>query len=553
MPLLTPLRDAIVGDSAPVLLWMIFCAVLGVFAIMCANVASLLLTQANARTHELSMRIALGASRTRIMHQLLTESAVLAVLGGVIGVAIANLALREFTIVAQDQIPRLASARIDLPVMLYSTCIVIAAALLAGSAPAWMLASTPALSTIRNASRSGGGRNRRLQSALVVAEIALALALVTASGLSLRSFYALTHAEIGVRTPGVFLSGAFSFPRQRFPAPDAKNVVIDRLQRRLAAMPGAAYALALNYPLGDDSITSNVDIAGVANAPGNTPDALFNPITPSYFRVMGIPLLRGRAFTDADSSTGTPVAIVSASFAKYVPKGTSLLGRRLRLNLTNMLRPRLWIRIVGVVGDTRNGPTATVQPVMYVPLSQTSNDWINALVYAPHADARAVRAEITDAFQNADPLSASPVIHTYGDLMADSARSLRFSAALFTVLGAIALALAIAGIFGVVSYAVSQRQAEFGIRMAIGSTRGAIIANVLGGVAALLGAGVAIGLLLAAVAGRAIGTQLYGVQAVDLGTLGAVTAVLILTALLAGALPALRAARVDPARALRYE
>jgi putative ABC transport system permease protein len=551
--IVTPLRAAIVGTSAPVLLWMIFCAVLGVFAIMCANVASLLLTQTNARTHELSMRVALGASRARIMQQLLTESGVLAVLGGIVGVGIAYVALREFTAVAQDQIPRLAAAHIDVPGLLYSTGIVILAALLAGSAPAWMLASTPALSMIRTASRSGVASNRRLQSALVVLEIAIALALVTASGLSIRSFYALTHADIGVRTQGVFLSEIFAFPRERFTTPGSKNVVIARLKRRLAAIPGTTYALAVNYPLGDASITSSVDIAGVPHIRGGAPEAVFNPITPAYFAAMGIPLRRGRAFTNDDSPTSESVAIVSASFAKYFPKGTPLLDQRLRINVANMLRPSALMRIVGVVGDTRNGATASVQPVLYVPLTQTSNDWINAVVYAPHADARAVRSELADAFQYADPLSASPVTHTYAELMADSAQSVRFSASLFTALGLIALALAIAGIFGVVSYAVSQRQAEFGIRMAIGSTPIAIMGNVLTGVAVLLAAGIAIGLVLAAIAGRAIGTQLYDVQSLDVATLTAVTAILASTALLAGALPAVRAARVDPARTLRYE
>jgi putative ABC transport system permease protein len=551
--IVTPLRDAIVGNSAPALLWMIFCAVLGVFAIMCANVASLLLTQTNARTHELSMRVALGASRSRIMHQLLTESGVLAVFGGIVGVAIAFIALREFTAVASDEIPRLAAARIDLPVMLYSTAIVILAALFAGSAPAWMLASTPSLSLIRSASRSGIASNRRVQSALVVLEIAVALALVTASGLSLRSFYALTHADIGVRAQGVYLSGVFTFPRERFPTADSKAVIMDRLQRRLAGIPGATSSLALNYPLGDASITSNLDIAGVRHAPGNTPDAVFNPITPAYFQALGIPLLRGRGFTNDDSSSSAPVAIVGASFAKFFPKGTSLVGRRLRMNLLNLRRPRTWMTIVGVVADTRNGATANVQPEVYLPLPQTSNGWINAVVYAPHADPAAVRREISAAFENADPLSPAPAVHTYAELMADSARSVRFSAALFTALGLIALALAIAGIFGVVSYAVSQRQAEFGIRMAIGSTPVAIMRNVLAGVVTLLCAGVAIGLVLAALAGRAIGTQLYDVQSLDVATLTAVTAILAATALLAGALPALRAARVDPARTLRYE
>jgi ABC-type antimicrobial peptide transport system permease subunit len=269
--------------------------------------------------------------------------------------------------------------------------------------------------------------------------------------------------------------------------------------------------------------------------------------------VLGIELRRGRIFTQSDSTDSQPVAIVNQSFSKYFPPGTPLIGKRIRVTLGNILHPNAWMTIVGVVTDTRDDPTQAAQPVVYIPLSQTNNDWIMAVVYAPHSATNIVRKAIGSAFANADPLSQSPGVFTIPELMVNSASGTRLSAALFTALGIIALALAIAGIFGVVSYSVSQRIAEFGIRMAIGSTQAAIVRNVLEGVAVLLAFGVAIGLVLAALAGRTLGPNLYGVKGDDAATLLVVTAILASTALIAGALPALRAARLDPATALRYE
>jgi putative ABC transport system permease protein len=551
--LVDPLRSAIFGNRASAVLWIIFAAVLGVFLIMCANVASLLLTQTNARTHELTMRMALGASRRRIVKQLLTESGLLAVVGGLAGIGVAYVALHEFISIAQGRLPRLATASLDMPVLLYGTAIVVVAALLAGAAPAWILASSPALASMRSASRTGVGVNRRVQSSLVVVEIALALALVTASGLALRSFYALTHADIGVRVPGVLLSDALSFPQRRYPTIGSKAVVLDRLRAQLAPIPGATYALAVSYPMDYDDISSGLSIAGRSFPAGTEANATYNAVSPAYFNVLGIPLLRGRFFAQSDSGTSEPVVIVNRAFSKYFPPGSSLVGKRIRMQLRNILRPNAWMTIVGVVADTRDGPAAEPQPEIYLPLSQTNNDWIAALVYAPHGPTNAVRTAITNAFAKADPLAQPPAVRTFSQLMADSASSVRLSAALFTALAIISLVLATAGVFGVVSYSVSQRIAEFGIRMAIGSTPGTVIRTVLRDVAVLLLFGVSGGLVLAGVAGRTLSAQLYGVQPMDIATLAIVTAILSLGALLAGALPAVRAARVDPASALRYE
>jgi putative ABC transport system permease protein len=302
-----------------------------------------------------------------------------------------------------------------------------------------------------------------------------------------------------------------------------------------------------------DDISSGLSIAGRSFPAGTEANATYNAVSPAYFNVLGIPLLRGRFFAQSDSGTSEPVVIVNRAFSKYFPPGSSLVGKRIRMQLRNILRPNAWMTIVGVVADTRDGPAAEPQPEIYLPLSQTNNDWIAALVYAPHGPTNAVRTAITNAFAKADPLAQPPAVRTFSQLMADSASSVRLSAALFTALAIISLVLATAGVFGVVSYSVSQRIAEFGIRMAIGSTPGTVIRTVLRDVAVLLLFGVSGGLVLAGVAGRTLSAQLYGVQPMDIATLAIVTAILSLGALLAGALPAVRAARVDPASALRYE
>ncbi|HEV3153525.1 MAG TPA: ADOP family duplicated permease [Candidatus Baltobacteraceae bacterium] len=545
-----PLRDALVGAISPAALWAAYAAAAGVFLIMCANIAGLLLTQSNARTHELSLRLALGASRKRIASQLLTESGVLAVLGGAVGLAIAFAALRVFAGLAAAQIPRLGSIRIDLPIVAYAIAIVGLATVVAGSAPAWILAFSAPLRAIKAAGRSGSrAAGKGFQSVLVVAELALALALVTSSGLAIRSFYGLTHADLGIRTSGLLVTDIYAIPARRFPTIDAKRALLHRLDSALTAIAGPRVALGSNYPTSNASIQMSLRISGQPSN-GNAIAALAS-VSPAYFDTLGISLERGRIFAAGDTSSAAPVAIVNGAFSRLLRARSNPLGTRIQIAVPNQPGPPVWRTIVGQVSDDRDGPTAVAQPTVYLPLDQAVTPWITAIVAAP--DSAAMRSKIEGAFASLDPAAEPPPVESIAQRLGEEASGARLSAALLTVLAAIALCLAIAGIFAVVSYSVSQRFQEFGIRMAVGSSAVAVVRNVLGGIAVLIAAGVAIGLVLAAAAGRAIVDQLYQVKPVDPLVLLSVTVLLVASALVAALLPALRAARIDPAAALRYE
>ena len=549
-----PLRDALLGKLSAAVLWSVFGGAAGVFLIMCANIAGLLLTQSAARRHELSMRAALGASRARIATQLLTESGVLAAVGGVLGLVAAYLALLYFRGLATDALPRMSAATIDVPVLAYALGIVVLATLIAGAAPALMLASAAPLSSIRGAGRFGSSNaSKRVQSGLVVGEIAVALALVTASGLAVRSFYALTHADLGIRTTGILTTEIYALPDRRFPTVDAKRSALERLQRQLNLTPGAQTALASSYPLSGASIEMGLRIANRPFSPGSGPVAALNAVTPGYFRVLDIPLRAGREFTDADDAGNSRVAIVSASFARYLRSGESPIGMRIQMSVPNQPASMLWRTVVGEVADVRDGPTSLPQPTVYLPLDQAVMPWITAVAYVSNENSPAPRNAITAAFSAVDPFAEPPQIQSMQQVLGDAATATKFSAALLSALGLIGICLAISGVFGVVSYSVSQRFQEFGIRMAVGSSAAGVLRTVLAGVAVVVGVGIGLGLILAAVAGRAIGSQLYQVQPVDPLVLGSMTTLMVGAAILAGALPALRAARIDPAIALRYE
>ena len=549
-----PLRDALLGKLSSSVLWSIFGASGGVFLIMCANIASLLLTQSAARRHELAMRTALGASRARITTQLLTESGVLAFAGGIFGLGAAYFALKYFGTLASEALPRLNTAAIDLPVLAYAVSVVVLATLIAGSAPAWLLASAAPLTSIRGAGRSGGSRMRkRIQAGLVAGEIAIALAVITASGLAVRSFYAMAHADLGIGTSGIVATQIYSLPDRHFPTADVKRSALGRLQEQLNQIPAAQTALASSYPLSGASIEMGLRIANRPYDPGNGPVAALNSITPDYFRVLSIPLRAGRVFSSADNVGNTRVAIVSAAFARYLRPGENPIGMRIQIGVPNQPGPPVWRTIVGEVADDRDGPTALPQPTVYLPLDQAPMPWITAIARVPNENSAAVRNQIASAFAALDPFAEPPQIESMGQILGDAATAAKFSAALLSALGLIGICLALSGVFGVVSYSVAQRFQEFGIRMAIGSTAGGVVRAVLGWVIAVVGIGVGFGLVLAALAGRALGSQLYQVQPADPLILSSMTALMVAAALVAAALPTLRAARIDPAAALRYE
>ena len=550
---IVPARNELLGSAASVL-WIVFAAVVGILLIACANVGNLLGARWSTRDRELAVRSALGASSRRIGSQLLIEAGVLATIGAVAGVALAYGALHALAGLLANALPRASTVHIDGASLLYAIGTVIATTLLAGATPLLSLAGPDLQSVLKAAGRGGDASARhRLRSTLVVLEIALALALVVVSGLTVRSFVNLINTPLGIRPNGVITSGLTMLPEKNLGTLAARAAMQRDLLARLQALPGVrAAALTAQYPLGPLINRSNAPVFGRTYPIGSEPHAADNDITPDYFRVLGIPLLRGRIFDSGDTMGSVPVAIVNEAFAQRYLQGMNPIGARIRTEGWNGA-PTSWSTIVGVVGDERDKIAQPPYPEFFVPMAQGPTAYTSALVYAPDVDAAVTAREMKAAFAGALPTVQPPNMHTIAQLVANHTAQERFATILLVTLACIALALALSGIFGVVSFSVTQRSREFGVRMALGATEPAVLADVLRRTLATTAIGVAVGLVIAALAARAIASQLGSVSPFDPMTFGAVVLLIFCSAMLASLHPALRATRIQPVEALRYE
>ena len=540
-------------------LWVIFGAVIGVLLIACANVGNMLAARWSARDRELAVRRALGASSRRIAMQLLIETAVLATLGGCFGIALAYAALQGLAGLVEHALPRAGTIGIDGMSLLYALLVVVIATFLAGLSPLLSLRTTDLHSVLKSAGRGGDGSQRhRLRAALVVFEVALAIALVTISGLMLRSFLAVINTPLGVNTRGVVASDPVSLPSLGRPFQTSGNTSVQNdVLGRLRTLPGVTLAaLALTYPVGDMELESPAVVFGRAYPKGEEPLALSNAVTAQYFGVFGVHPILGRAFNDADTANAAPVAIVSRRFAQLYLRGMNPLKARIRIQ-TGPTQYH-WAQIVGVVPDERVGVgadynAASLLPEYYVPLAQLPTPFFSAVVRAPRLDAASAAREVDSAFAAAMPLAPPPPTGTIAQRIAKATREARLTTILLGALGAIALLLALSGIFGVVSFSVTQRLREFGVRMALGATGRSIIGDVLRRALATTAIGVALGVIITAFAVRAIAPQLQTLSPFDPATFATVVILVFLAALLASLAPAVRATHVEPAESLRYE
>ncbi len=546
-------QTAFFGNVAPAL-WTVFAAVIAILLITCANVASLLVTNASTRDREFALRASLGASTQRLGRQMFVETALLAVAGGAIGTVLAYVSLHFVTGNLLRTLPRSDAVQVDGLALLYAVGVVLVVTMLAGMWPVAMLRRERLTEALNAAGRSGDrSAGSSLRASLVAFEIAMALALVVLSGLMLRSFYALTHVDLGIRTRGVLVSDVIALPGSRYAKQPARDAFASSLLTRIRAIPGVADgALSLSYPLSNVTITFTVGIVGKTYPTGSEPDAHLNAVTPNYFRILGMPLLRGRGLTVGDSVVSQPVAVVNQAFVQRYLSDRNPIGVRLRTPGWNGA-PQSTRAIVGVVGNERQRLGRPAPPMYYVPMTQLAPNMLGAVVASDRLTPAALHAALDDAVASTDPLIEAPQIFSIDDLIAMAAANVRSSATLLGTLAFVALLLALSGVFGVVSFGVTQRYREFGVRLALGASTRDLLTDVLRRAILVAAFGIVVGAAIAVAGARAIASQLNGVSPLDPLTFAAVIALLLACACLAALIPAIRATRIDPATALRYE
>jgi predicted permease len=550
---MVPLRQMIVGNVRSSLL-VLLGAVGLVLLIACANIANLLLTRATSRAREIAVRTTLGAGRSRIVRQLLSETAVLGLLGGVTGIALAYWGVQALSSLLPPNLPRVNAVRVDSFVLGFALVLSAVASCAFGLAPALFAANANLQASLREGgARSGeSGNRRRARSFLAAGEIALAMVLLVAAGLLLRSFAKLIEVNPGFDARNM-MKADVSLPQFRYATPQQWAAFASELLARVQAEPGLRdSAVAVPVPIVDGFINLGFDIVGSPPwSAGASRLANYASVSPEYFRVMGIPLLAGRFFDQHDVLSASRVAVVSETMARLYFPNQDPLGKRIAFGFppdSGVAR-----EIVGIVGDVRDVALGQDPgPMMYAPYAQSPFWGANLVVksaLSPSSVAEAIRREVRQIDKD---LPVSGVVRMPAVIEA-SLGPARFRTFLLGLFAAMALVLAATGIFGVISYSVSCRTNEIGIRVALGASRGGILGMVLRETLLLVFAGLAIGLPCALVAARLLGHMLFGVSAGDPVTLAAVTFSLAAVAALAGYVPALRAMRVDPMVALRHE
>jgi predicted permease len=542
---LVPLRDEILGSAASTL-GLLLGAVQLVLLLACVNVAGLLLGRATERTREIGVRAALGATRARLVGQLVVESLVLAVAGGALGIALAAAAVRALPLVATAGTPRLHAVSVDWTVAAYAAGVSALTALLFGLAPALHLARARSSDTLKGGGRGTvGAGHRTARGILVAAEIAVAFVLVVGASLLVRSFARLSATDHGFEPRGV-LTARFSLPAARYPDRASGAAFYQRLRARILSLPGVEEAgLATDLPWTGYDENTAFGIVGRTFPQGEGPEARFHMATPGYFRALRVPVLAGRDLAEGDVATAPAVVVVNERLARrYWGGAQAALGVRLEL----------WGReraVVGVVGDIKDTPWAgEAEPALYFPQAQQSFGDILLAVRAS-GDPNALVEPITRAVRDLDPAlplaNVAPLDRVAGDVL--SAR--RFLLALVGAFAVTALALAVVGVYGMMAHAVGARVQEFGVRQALGATRADIGRIVLRSGAAIGLAGAAGGILLGVATTRLLAASLYGISPLDPLTFATVAVLLVAAALVASLVPARRATRVDPAVALR--
>jgi len=550
------LQESITGNVRPVMLT-ITAAVGFVLLIACVNVANLLLSRSSARRREMGIRSSLGAGRARLIRQLLTESLLLASLGAAGGIALAWAGTRALVRLSPTFIPRAREIALDARVVVFTAAVALLTGILFGLAPAIQTARADLASALRESGRGNaiGFRRNRLRSILVIGEVALSLVLLSGAGLLMRSFYRLQSIDPGF-DPHNVLTFRTNLPASRYtsdPKANHQDVVAafyTNALDRIRALPGVTAAGAGQiFPLaGDDYILSFTQIGKPPVPQGNEPSAAYYSVTPGYFEALHIPILKGRDFTAHDAGKAPLVAVISDAMARQYYPNENPIGQRIEMG--NGMDPA---EIVGIAGNVRDQALDTKGLVtVYFPASR---DTFRTMYFGVRTagDPSTLIAPIRTAIHQLDAELPLDAIGTVDGLVESSLSERRFAMLLMAIFAAVALALAMIGIYGVISYSVTQATQEIGIRMALGARRAHVLQMVFSYAGLLVAAGAVIGVGTSIAAGRLIASQLFEVRPTDPATYTAVASLLLATAIAACAIPAFRAMRVDPLVALRAE
>ncbi len=552
--LMIPLLEQQVGDIKTAL-WVLMSAVGLVLLIACANVANLLLVRASSREREIAVRQALGVSRWRLIRQLLTESVILGMMAGVIGLFLGYWALRLLIALSATSFPRVAEAHMDIRVLAFTLLVSVATGILFGLAPAFSSRHVTH-DALKEGGRGGtaGTGSQRLRGVLVVAEMALSLTLLVGAGLLIRSFLRLQDVDTGFRTDGV-LTMRIALPSQKYFKPEQTRVFYRDLMDRIRRLPGVDAAGGVTgLPLTGTgwSGTTTVDTQAV-QPQDTTPEADQRPVLPGYFETMAIPLVRGRYFDQRDSEAAAPVAIIDESMAKTYWPNEDPIGKRIKQGGRQSRQP--WRTIVGVVRHVRYRTLESPSRVeFYWPYDQTSFP-LGGMSLAIHtaSDPRSLAGVVQRQVLAIDPDQPVYRIRTMAELASESMARRRLSMFLLAIFAGIALALAAVGIYGIMSYSVAQRAHEVGIRMALGARSADVVRMVLGQSLWLTVAGILAGLAGSLALTNFLSSLLFNIKATDPVTFLLVALILALVALVASFVPAYRATTVDPVDALRQE
>ncbi len=550
----TPLHEHVVGDIKPALL-ILLGAVAFVLLIACANVANLLLARAAVRQKEIALRLALGASRSRMTRQFLTESVLLAALGGGVGLFFSFVGLELLKRFIPANISQVQVISIDAKVLVFTLLVSIATGLLFGLAPAAQMANSDLNDTLKETGRdsAAASHGNRIRGFLIISEVAVSFLLLIGAGLLINSFIHLRHVDPGFRSEKL-LTMKIALPETRYPDKQRRSLFYDELLRRVGSSPGvASAAVATDLPLTYNGNSVGISIEGRADpAPDRVPIVITRVVSPDYFKSMSIPLIEGREFAEQDKVDSPPAVVISETTARLFWPGENAIGKHIKVGFSTSPNP--WLTVVGVVKDVRQFELITEpKPQMYLPYQQAEFFQPRALVIRANFDPLSLAGTVRQAVWEIDKDQPVSDISSMEEIVSGSVAQQRFSMLLLGIFAGLALVLAAVGIYGVMSYSVAQRTREIGIRMALGAQRSDVLKMTIGSGLRLVLTGLAMGVAVAFVLTRVMSSLLFGVSPTDPVTFISISIVLVSVAVLASYIPGLRATRVDPMFALRYE